>query len=173
MRKYLYIGVVIILTSINAFSQKNSSAQKSDPVIISSAGGEGKTSNISLQWTVGEPAVATGASSHMLLTQGFHQPVVLIKNKAPIIVKDETKGYKINIAPNPVQSILKLRIVAKTNSRVEVYLSTIDGKKLYYKVCVGTDVTTDINMSQYSAGLYLLHLYDAFGLIKTFEIIKN
>lgn len=171
MRKRLLLSMAVSL-SLNGYSQKGSS-QKSDPVIISSAGGEGKTSTIQLQWTVGEPAVRTAASIDKTLTQGFNQPVILAKNKTPINVTVEVKGLQIGIAPNPVQSILKVRIVAKTDARVVLYLSSVDGKKLFYKVCIGTDMTTEINMNHYSAGMYLLHFYNEFGLIKTFRIIKN
>lgn len=172
MTKYLPVLIIVISTSINGFAQKFVST-KSDPVILSSAGGEGKSSTIMLAWTIGEPAVTTVSSSDMILTQGFHQPVVMVNSQNPVIVKEEIKGLKINIAPNPVQSTLKLRIVSAANARVEIHLSTLDGKSLLHRISNGTDVTTDINMAGYISGLYLLRLYDAFGLIKTFEIVKN
>ena len=172
MQKHWFVSIIIISLSSSGFAQKGSS-QKSDPVILSSAGGEGKSSTMSLSWTLGEPVVATATSFEKMITQGFHQPVLLVKNQTPVIVKAEFKGLKINIAPNPVQSVLKIRIVSPNDSRVDMQLYTADGKKLFHKVSSGTDVTTDVNMTGYASGLYLLRLYNAFGLIKTFEIIKN
>ena len=172
MIKGLYLIAIIVFVSQSAFPQKNTLSPKSDPVILSSAGGEYKTSFISLAWTVGEPVVATASSFDGIFTQGFHQPIIFSKTQTPITVKETIKGIQIGIAPNPVHSILTVRIAAITQSRVDMYLSTSDGKKIFHQVCNGTDVTTHINMEPFAAGLYLLHFYNSSGLLKTFEIIK-
>lgn len=172
MNKGLNLIAIVVLVSQSAFSQKNSSATKSDPVIISSAGGEYKTSAISLAWTVGEPVVATASSFDGIFTQGFHQPIVLSKTQTPIIVKETIKGIQIGIAPNPVHSILTVRITCITTSRTDMYLTTLEGKKLFHRVCDGKDVTTTINMEAFAAGVYLLNFYNSSGLLKTFKIIK-
>ncbi|MCB0792095.1 MAG: hemagglutinin protein [Flavobacteriales bacterium] len=48
-------------------------AQSLSPTVIAAAGGSGTTGGVTLDWTVGEVAVATLDNGTNILTQGFHQ----------------------------------------------------------------------------------------------------
>ena len=167
MRKIL-VGTVCIICFSNI-----ARSQSPDPSVVSSAGGEGKTASTWLTWTVGEPVVTTAFAATKIYTQGFNQPVLMVKDRQPITVKATVRDLNIGIAPNPVRSVLTVRIVSKNDFRVEVQLTTADGKSLFNRSYNGKEVTAPINMSGMSSGMYLLSFYDASGLIKTFEIIKN
>jgi hypothetical protein len=167
MRKILPAIFCLIYFSFSARSQSP------NPSVVSSAGGEGKTASTWLTWTVGEPVVTTATAATKIYTQGFNQPVLMVKDREPITVKATVRDLNIGIAPNPVRSMLTVRIVSKNDFRVEVQLTAADGKSLFNRSYSGKEVTAPINMSGMSSGMYLLSFYDASGLIKTFEIIKN
>lgn len=69
MKKTTFILLLLIITSL-------SRSQTLSPKVISTAGNEYNSSNVSWSWTMGETIIPTLQSGNNMLTQGFQQPEV-------------------------------------------------------------------------------------------------
>lgn len=166
MRKSFFTVLMIIGAAVS------SKAQTIGPSVLASAGGSAKISTLSLDWTLGEFAVETISSPDKLYTQGFHQPLLIIR---PTIVLAPGKSpYKILIAPNPVHSILNFSITSRKDIVVSVSVSDIRGKPLIRRKVNSAAGSLQMDFSGYAAGTYILTVREAAtGLaIQSFQIIK-
>ena len=80
--------------------------------VISAAGGNDRTEQTILAWTVGEVATRTLTLPGGLITQGFHQPSLLV---LPPESSSGEAAYLPSIAvyPNPTASLLNVAITGK------------------------------------------------------------
>ena len=194
-------------------------SQQLSPSIIASDGGISKAAGISLEWTLGEPTVESLSTSDRLYTQGFHQPILLVKKfhppvdaktvpdvkiipdiktngaiKATADVKNDlnaktvpdvktvanikqaeiVSGYKVIVAPNPVQSILIVNITSLKNEKVSLSLLDCIGRQFKVQTVYKNSSTIQVDMSLLLSGVYLLELHNVNGqLIQSFKIIKG
>jgi hypothetical protein len=161
----------IILVACGIFIVIAGSAQMVTPAVIASAGEVSKTSVLYLQWTLGEPAIETISSKSQLFTQGFHQPLLMVK-RAAIVVPQKEK-LEVLIMPNPVEHICRAVITKQNKSTVYLDLADIHGRKLYSTVSHQKVDIVDINFSTYASGTYVLTVRDVKGnLFQTVKIIK-
>lgn len=79
-------------------------AQNLSPTVVNSTGGVIQNNSHILEWSLGELAVSTLASSNNLLTQGFLQPNVTIVGTEDLF--DESQ---LAVFPNPVSDWLNLQ----------------------------------------------------------------
>lgn len=167
MRKNLLVLFCLICVSLNARSQSP------DPSIISSAGGSGKTSTISLDWTMGEYAVETISSAGEMYTQGFHQPLLITPST---IIRTTPDGavYNILVAPNPIISIVNFSITSTKNIKVFITISDVNGLIFIQRNIISNSGSLQINMNGLPPGTYSLTVRDgvAAHIIKTYQIIK-
>jgi hypothetical protein len=146
------------------------SAQNTDTKVISPAGGNDKTENVSIDWTLGEPAVKTVDAGDMIITEGYHQPVLKVISNEVIT---PASNYKFQIAPNPVRSILNFKSASEEKNGLNVRLTDINGKILLVLSAAAND-SKDIDMSQLGNGIYLLSISNSDGnVIETFRVIKT
>lgn len=148
-----------------------SSAQTLSPAVLSSAGGIGKTDNVSVEWTLGQSAVETAVTNDNIITQGFHQGDLRIVD---IETPNETlaSSFHISVAPNPVQSVLTVRLQSDNDSKLLLNLSDMNGQHLLGVEASSTD-TQDIDMSTLSQGYYILSVKTKQGdVVKTYKISK-
>ena len=87
-------------------------AQSLSPSVISSQGEVSEGNSVSLEWTLGEVAIQTIRSPGNVFTEGFHQPLLEVSEVVEEQVKEllVLEGYDITVAPNPVRSLLELKI---------------------------------------------------------------
>ena len=154
-----------------------SKAQDLDQNVIASAGGVGKTSKISFEWTLGEFSVETITTARNLYTQGFHQPILMVKSfhspPKPESVNDILSEFRVLVAPNPVQSFLNVYIRSKENEKFSLTLYDMNGRKIMTKLVSGNDLSFHIGMGHFSSGIYLMNVRnDAGTIIRTFKIVK-
>lgn len=151
-------------------------SQQLSPSIIASDGGISKAAGISLEWTLGEPTVESLSTADRLYTQGFHQPLLLVKS-LPVAEVKEVKvatAYKITIAPNPVQSLLLVNINTEKKERLNLSLIDFVGRQILVQAFNGRSNTAQIDMSRMTSGTYILELRNLSGqLIKSFQITKG
>ena len=85
-------------------------------------------------------------------------------------VDDIENDFQALVFPNPVTDILQLDIVDYTGLNYRVY--DLQGRLISSKNILETK--TDINLSKYSDGIYLLVLLSENNQkLKTYRIIKN
>jgi hypothetical protein len=151
-------------------------SQELKPTIIAAGGGSDKTTNISLDWTLGEFAVETISFGGKMYTQGFHQPILVVKSyhspPANELITGLT-GYKVFVAPNPAQSFFNVVIEDESGNNLLVTLYDLNGKKLQTKQGSGPKYTVRMNISPYASGVYLLDIRSRTGKqIGIYKIVK-
>lgn len=142
------------------------------PSIISSAGNVDQSSSVKLDWTLGETIIETGSTERGLYTQGFHQSTLSIK-KSYIVKHYLGKEFEINIAPNPVQSVLTVSVKSTNNEIVYVTLIDFLGNRLLKKIMYGKRTSVIIDMSERFAGFYILEFRNSKNeVINNYKTIK-
>ncbi len=168
MRKTLCVFATMLCFVNSTF------AQNTDPSIISAASGSGKTSSLSIDWTMGEFAVETISSSSALYTQGFHQPGLVVTPMFSKAISGIGNSYNISIAPNPVVSTLNFNITASKEVEVVVSISDVHGKTHLQQKLAGKFSYTQFNFNGLPSGTYILSVREltTSQLLKSYQIIK-
>ncbi|MBN1791844.1 MAG: T9SS type A sorting domain-containing protein [Bacteroidales bacterium] len=135
--------------------------------VIATAGGNAANGSIAIEWTFGEPVVATLSGANTILTQGFHQTDVSIT----FIKGSDELPCTIEIYPNPTGDFVMMTIDNSVLKDVQYLLYDLNGKLLEKKLLVSN--ITFIGMADYPAGIYLLKILQPAKNITTIEIIKH
>lgn len=151
--------------------------QQAPREVISPAGNTGKTENMSLDWTLGELATATVYSGGLMLTEGFHQPSLIVRQIQNLETRSAEipEGFNITAFPNPVSSLLHVRLESDgTPEPVSLVLASADGKILNRQEVEAVTSAHEIDMSSFMAGSYLFACLNKDGLpLRTFRILKS
>ena len=134
--------------------------------VVSSNGDSKSAAGVEVSWTVGEAVVATLIGGSNTLTQGFHQTKLTITAVSELFLP----GIEIKVFPNPTQDFITIHFSEYIeDSKYSLYDFT--GKLLENKLISSDD--TEINMSKYASGQYILKLTNkSRQTIQTFKIIK-
>lgn len=146
---------------------KFSVAQSLSPEVITSSGTSFDNGSSILDWTLGEPLTTTFSGSNEMLTQGFHQPNLVVTS-----VDNELATYSVTLSPNPTVDLLQLDIQNKLNEVLFIDLYTIEGK-LIKSQQINSTTHLQIDMGTYTTGPYQLSIKNNSGKIKTFRIVKS
>ena len=152
-----------------------SNAQNLTPNIISAAGGvsSGKSSDILLEWTLGESSVGTATTFNRLYTVGFHQPVLVSRSIVQQNESGESNLSQVRVYPNPVENTLRVQFHFTKYDNVKIILSDLLGRALLEKTVNGKSMITEIPVYHLVSGVYQLLISDLNGSpISTFKIIK-
>lgn len=171
MKKVILFSLLLFIVLSNSYSQDLKQN------VIASAGGIAHSDKISFEWTIGEFAVETITAAKSLYTQGFHQPILMVKSfhspPKPELVNDLLSGYKVLLAPNPVQSFVNVYIGSKVTEKFSLTLYDMNGRKIMTKLVNGTDLSVRIEMAHFSSGVYLMDIRNDSGtMIRSFKIVK-
>lgn len=139
-------------------------AQSTSPNIISATGSSFNNGTVQWDYTLGEPVINIFTDGTTVLTQGFHQPNLLITS-----INNYLTTYTLTIFPNPTNDVLQLHF-DKLNQDLTIEIYAADGKVMYSKQYAGTAL--DIKVSEYPSGTYLLSIRDESFQQKTYKIIK-
>lgn len=133
--------------------------------VIASQGGSASNGTISMDWTIGETVIETVSDTAFQLTQGFHQPLIIIT-----AVEDVAQDLNIRIFPNPTAALIYLSLDNLDDQPV-YQLYDLNGKLLITENLNHTQTT--IQMSTYPSGSYFLILKNKKGKqLGTFKIQK-
>ena len=148
-------------------------AQPAGPSVVASGGSSTEGKNLVLEWTLGELAVRSIATSQGMFTEGFHQPVLTVEE---IALPNPTRAkapLELTVAPNPVHSTLNIRLHSEIEGKVVISLFDPQGRRLrsFTTNPSGSDLEWD--MSNYPAALYHLSVRTERGeLLKSFKVTK-
>jgi hypothetical protein len=155
----------ILLFSLGTLSMQLS-AQTLAPDVIATSGTSFTDGTSQLDWTLGEPVTATLISGSSMITQGFHQPDLLVTS-----VTDAPADYSVTVFPNPTIESIQLQF-QDLKENVIIELHSVDGKLLQSKQ-LKASISLQLDLSNYAAGTYLLSVKDDHSKIKTFQVIKS
>ena len=143
-----------------------------DQSVISAAGDCNKNGNISLEWTVGETMVETINSGKGMLTQGFHQPLLIKKLPQVIPALPVLPDYLFTIAPNPVISELTVTVDKRITTKVQVQLTDLFGRTLSL-MAPSYNRYFKFSFQNHPSGTYYIFIRNEDGaLLKSFSVIK-
>ncbi len=157
--KLLLFNSFIVLTQITH-------AQLIKQDVIASGGDYFITSSNSLSWTLGECVTESFGSTANILTQGFQQSTYVIT----AIDENDNAEIRINVYPNPVNDHLNISLEKEVTKEFKIELSDVRGNLLHNRICF--DKSTELEMSNYPSGVYLLKISGENQILKTFKIQK-
>ncbi len=131
------------------------------------ASGTGGTSD----YSVGQVFYTSATGPNGVSSQGVQQPYEVTTS-----VGDELDHVKLvmKVYPNPTMSGLVLIIDPNSNSSIKgmnLQVSDMNGKRLFSEKILKYE--TPINMESLVPSYYILNVYQASKLIKSFKILKN
>jgi Secretion system C-terminal sorting domain len=156
---------VILLTATGLKSQ----VELLSPTVLSNASGEGKSSRIWIQWTLGETAIRSGIADEQLYTEGFHQPTILIKEGN---AGSNLKEMSMVLYPNPTTGTIQLDFKSVLEADLLLFMTDIKGSKLIQTVLKAGTNSTKLKMENYAQGIYFLQIRNSTGsMFRSFKII--
>jgi len=142
-------------------------SQSLERQVSASSGGSGQSSSAMLEWTLGETAVQTFTSSGHILTQGFHQGLLLFTN----IFNNPSSAFYLYIYPNPTTDKVYTQI-SGNDTPLYYRLTDLKGRNIL-ELQILPEVEA-IDFSTYPSGVYLLTIQDKNQQIqKIFKVVKN
>lgn len=133
--------------------------------VLSTQGGSFENVYGKVDFTVGELVISTLGNGSNVLTQGFHQPNLIISN-----INDLSSGIKVSVYPNPVLYQLTLSF-SELKFGFEIEMLDINGRLVKSKPVSGLE--TQVDVQSLAAGVYMLMLKDEEGnYLKSYQIHK-
>lgn len=138
----------MVLTSINLKGQIDTLNQS----VISNSGETFESDDYILNFTMGEVVIKSYEANNKILSQGFHQPDVVITS----IDQIEGFGKEIRIYPNPTSNQIKLEFKLSKSEKVVISIFDIKGKQLKTEIHSVFTELINIDIRDYPSGQYLM-----------------
>ncbi|WP_052591931.1 T9SS type A sorting domain-containing protein [Aureispira sp. CCB-QB1] len=143
-------------------------AQSSSPEVLGVAGNRITGTNTVVDWTVGEVFTTTINGTNSMVSQGFHQPHLVV---SPLKNVEKPLIY-ISTFPNPTTSKINVQIDEQIPSNLRFILSSNDGKVIQKLLPMTNEKQWSIDISDLPTGTYFLSLQSSFKTIQSFKITK-
>lgn len=156
-------------------------AQTINNNVIASGGTTLKKGNVQLEYTLGETCINTLSSSTNKITQGFHQPNILVARIAnselpESVFETNSSSEKIaedlslNIFPNPTTDFVNIT----SESTDEINLTLIDASGKIIQNLKHNSNQTQIDFTRLNSGTYFIVAQSENGTSRnTFKVIKQ
>lgn len=143
--------------------------------VLASAGTESKSAGLSLSWTLGETAVLSRATPRGFLTEGLHQPSLVIHTLADLpdfLPTSSLSTFSWQVYPNPTADVLSVRFADKAiASDLQVY--DAHGRLAISRSLVTDESTLELDFGSYAPGIYWLVARDAQGqVLQSLQCVK-
>ena len=155
--KFMCAICIALSLSLSIFGQK----------VASSAGVQFLGTDCRIDWTLGESAVQTFYSGPFIVTEGFHQPILLIAGIPDVGTSNST----IKVYPNPTRDILTISLSDKPPSKTTAKLYNALGSLISQNELKNNKSV--ISMTSLPDGIYSLTVTMGSSEIHQFKIIKS
>ena len=146
-----------LLVTFPGFSQK----------VTATAGGIYQAPEYSVEWTLGEIAIQTLETSGFKVTEGFHQPALIITK----ITETADANPQISVYPNPTYDKITIRMDEESLSDAQARLYDYLGRILSAERLTSNE--TVFSLAALPVGLYTLKITIREREIQQFKIIKT
>ena len=154
---------MIILSLMACFSY----AQNISRQVISAQGSFDSNENMSLEWTLGDSFTETIVTEKQIFTQGFNQSFFLA------IEESAKNELSILVFPNPVNSLLNIKVKPDFGSQINMTLHDINGRFIKQSSQHVKNLKMTMNVSNLQSGIYILKIFNADStLVETHKIVK-
>lgn len=144
MKRNFFIAA-LLLVAVPAFSQTKQSE------VVASAGGSVQAGNVSVSFTVGEPATGTLSAGNVVMTQGFQQGYIDI----PDTEVEAALAKNVRLYPNPIKTTLFVELEEIPQGECVVKCYDMSGR-MVGEVQYESDPRMAIDMSNYPQGAYFV-----------------
>jgi hypothetical protein len=150
-------------------------AQTSDHHIITTQGDVSKGESMTMNWTIGDLVTEAAAVFQAILTQGFQQPSITVREIATAQLTTEIKSrssveFSASVYPNPVGTDLNIEV---ENGKEEYYLDLYDPAGNLISSNRSSNSREVIHLDEFPAAQYVLRIsLIATDQSKVFQIIK-
>ena len=135
--------------------------------VVLSAGAEATGSSGSVSWSVGQIAFIPMTSPDGSVNPGAQQPYEILFNG----IYDQGISLESSASPNPVTSVLKLKITSPISAKLSYRLCNLNGMVIREEGITGNE--TMIPMEELQAGTYLLNVSENNVAVNFYKIIKK
>ena len=167
---YLIVGSSFMVSFFGVPSSAFGQQDIKVPSVIGAAGEISKLDSMTIEWTLGETFVESVVDKTTWLTQGYHQPMLLVKENS----KSLSSSYDVKIFPNPAKDLLNVFI--RTNVKDELHLKMIDvtGRVVFMQNASGGSNDIQLKINELPEGMFILSMVNSQGYwIRSFKIIKH
>ena len=154
MQKLSYVYIVFLLLSTLSYSQST----------ISSSGTSVSSSDISLDYVIGQIAITAIQKEDIALHQGVLQGL-----KIEALEKKSEKKLDLSIWPNPTS---RMFTIATKDSGIHYALFNSLQQKTSCQGYIQSNSQKTVDIHQLQAATYLLHLTDETGNTNIYKILK-
>ena len=134
---------------------------------VSATGGDATGSGGTVAYSIGQVVYTTNTGITGTVSQGVQQPYEIIS----VGIMETELNISLLIFPNPTADHLTLQIEDYNNEKLSYQLLDIQGKFLGSEAI--TTSNTQINLSDLSAGTYLINIIQENRHAQSFIIIKS
>lgn len=167
MQLRIFSLMILLMSVFPSFGQSISRS------VQAVAGGEATIGELQLSWTMGEANVNTLHSPSLIITEGFQQPIIKIKDG---ILEWDEDSWEFNLFPNPTHAIIHLKITNAPDQQEGLEAEVIDmsGKKVLRHIPIQLIDNNIIDVQALPAGNYFLKIQRQDQLpIRSFPFIKT
>jgi hypothetical protein len=137
------------------------SGQQLSPSVIASDGGTGHAAGIQLEYTLGELAIDGLTGQPSSYTEGFHQPLIVVKpidlNSESEITSDINEDQSfITVTPNPASSEITIHFQAEKPMQIAFQVRDAHGSLLIQHQADTRDGNAHLDLSDLAPGLYFI-----------------
>jgi len=167
---FLLCAIPICLSGLEAQSVSQS--------VIASDGGSGKGAGVQLDYTLGELAVDRLTGQQVSMTEGFHQPFLMVEPvEGDPSVTGGSKSIEpepiISLTPNPVATELMVKFAQPAPKTITLDVRDANGIRVLQKQLEPIHGDSPIDVSGFLPGVYYFHFTSAGQHIQsTYKISK-
>jgi hypothetical protein len=155
--------IILLVFPCQIYCQSNNCS------VISNGGDYISNSQVYASWTIGEPVTGTIQNNSYCFTQGFQQSRIFLTSV------DENLPDKCSIIAYPIPASNQINLELKLDTQREIIIEIFDnaGKSVILKKAKASVSPYSINISDLTAGNYLLKISEISGKkLKTIKIVK-
>jgi hypothetical protein len=141
-------------------------AQTTSPAVIISSGTLTKGEDASLSWTIGESLIESYGEEDLMLLQGFQET----EEFAAAIEDGVFNNDEVWVYPTSTRTLVNVLFKGETDGRITGEIVDMSGKVL--SIVKLPDYQNEINLEDYSCGVYLLRITLADKRVTETRIIK-
>lgn len=130
-------------------------------------GGDAASASGSIAYSIGQITYTNESSSNGSVSQGVQQPYEIFS----VGTNEYLTTLTFRAFPIPANDYLSLEVANYSDETLQYVLHDLEGKQLQSKSIVSKN--TQIDLSQFAQGIYLISIYDVNKEIKTYKIIKH
>ncbi|MDA3912313.1 MAG: T9SS type A sorting domain-containing protein [Bacteroidales bacterium] len=158
MKKGLFIVLFIVIANLIY-------AQSLDRALVSTGGGSYANGSLQADVSIGEPVIGTFEGDDYMLTQGFQQGLMVFTEI------ENLQEIEFQLYPNPAVDYVTFEFPVNDFQDVTLQVISVNGQVIWESQL--TETSSEIQVSSWPAGIYMLRIFADDELQVTSKISKQ